>query len=85
MLTTNRFALVCRRAGIAAALAVLTSCRNPQADAYLSEQVRQMGDELNAARQQNADMQSAIDSLRGVVARQDTLLTKLAGMAGVPR
>lgn len=69
----------------AATLIGLAACRNPQADAYLSEQMRQMGDELNAARQQTAQMQSDLDSLRGVVARQDTLLTKLAGMAGVPR
>lgn len=69
----------------AATLIALAACRNPQADAYLSEQMRQMGDELNSARQQTAQMQADLDSLRGVVARQDTLLTKLAGMAGVPR
>ena len=44
-----------------------------------------MGDELNASRQQAAQMQSQLDSLKGVVARQDTLLTRLAGMAGIPR
>jgi hypothetical protein len=67
------------------ALALPASCRSPQQDAYLIEQIRQMGDELNASRQQAADLQSQLDSLRGVVARQDTLLTRLAGMAGVPR
>lgn len=67
------------------ALALAPGCRSPQADAYLIEQIRAMGDELNASRQQAADLQSQLDSLRGVVARQDTLLTRLAGMAGVPR
>ena len=67
------------------ALALLASCRSPQQDAYLIEQLRQMADELNAARQQTADIQTQLDSLRVVVARQDTLLTRLAGMAGVPR
>jgi hypothetical protein len=44
-----------------------------------------MGDELNASRQQASDLQNQLDSLRSVVARQDTLLTRIAGMAGIPR
>jgi septal ring factor EnvC (AmiA/AmiB activator) len=74
-----------RAASIAAVLALSTGCRSPQQDAYLVEQLRQMADELNASRQQTADIQTELDSLRAVVARQDTLLTRLAGMAGVPR
>ena len=74
-----------RRAGCIAATLMLAGCRSPQSDAYLIEQIRQMGDELNASRQQAADLQSQLDSLRGVVARQDTLLTRIAGMAGIPR
>jgi hypothetical protein len=74
-----------RRGASAGALLLLASCRSPQSDAYLAEQIRQLGDELNASRQQDAQMQSDLDSLRIVVARQDTLLTRLAGMAGVPR
>jgi len=67
----------------AGVLGMLVSCRNPQADAYIAEQIRGISDELNAARQQDAQMQADIDSLRIVVARQDSLLTRLAGMAGV--
>jgi hypothetical protein len=74
-----------RAGSIAAALTLSAGCRSPQQDAYLIEQIRQMGDELNASRQQAADLQAQLDSLRVVVARQDTLLTRLAGMAGVPR
>lgn len=69
----------------AAALASVAGCRSPQSDAYLLEQLKQMADELNASRQQTADLQTQLDSLRVMVAKQDTLLTKLAGMAGVPR
>jgi prefoldin subunit 5 len=70
---------------LVAALAPVAGCRSPQSDAYLLEQLKQMGDELNASRQQAADLQAQMDSLRTVVAKQDTLLTRLAGMAGVPR
>ena len=66
-------------------IASTSGCRSPQADAYMAEQLRQMADELNAARQQQAQIQSELDSLHTIVARQDTLLTRLAGMAGVPR
>ena len=69
----------------AATLLVAVGCRNPQSDAYLVEQLREMGDELNESRQQSADLQQQIDSLRIVVAKQDSLLTRLAQMAGVPR
>lgn len=62
----------------------LASCRNPAADASMTEQMRQVGDELNAARQEAAAMHEQIDSLRLTVARQDTLLRQLAGMANVP-
>jgi hypothetical protein len=82
ILTRWRAAL---RAGCIVAPIALAGCRSPQSDAYLIEQIRQMGDELNASRQQAADLQSQLDSLRGVVARQDTLLTRIAGMAGIPR
>lgn len=50
----------------------------------MAEQMRQVGDELNAARQEAAAMHEQIDSLRLTVARQDTLLRQLAGMANVP-
>ena len=74
-----------RRICTIAAIALSSGCRSPQQDAYLVEQLRQMADELNASRQQAADLQAQMDSLRTVVAKQDTLLTRLAGMAGVPR
>ena len=82
---TSRLGGFLRHGSIAVALALSAGCRSPQQDAYLVEQIRQMADELNASRQQTSDLQIQLDSLRGVVARQDTLLTRLAGMAGVPR
>ncbi|MDQ2664532.1 MAG: hypothetical protein M3Z05_00810 [Gemmatimonadota bacterium] len=66
------------------ALVGAMSCRNPAADATLAEQMHQVADELNGARQEAATMHDQIDSLRAVVAKQDTLLRQLAGMANVP-
>jgi len=39
---------------------------------------------MSAMRQDYAVLQNQVDSLRMVVARQDTLLTKLATLANVP-
>ena len=50
----------------------------------MAEQMRLVGDELNATRQEAGAMHDQIDSLRMVVARQDTLLRQLAGMANIP-
>ena len=68
---------------VATALFAVASCRNPAADASMAEQMRQLGDELNGARQEAATMHEQIDSLRITAARQDTLLRRLAGMANV--
>lgn len=69
---------------LVALLITITACRNPQADAQVAEQLRQLSDELNGARQDQAAVHDQVDSLRIIVARQDTLLRQLAGMAGVP-
>jgi len=73
-----------RWSAVVLVLVGLASCRNPAADASVTEQMRQVGDELNAVRQEAAAMHEQIDSLRLTVARQDTLLRQLAGMANVP-
>ncbi|HEX5076945.1 MAG TPA: hypothetical protein VFW03_27295 [Gemmatimonadaceae bacterium] len=49
----------------------------------MSEQIIQLGDGLNDLRQDNAALQQQVDSLRLVVARQDTIIRQLANLAGV--
>jgi len=44
----------------------------------------QVGTEISAMRQDYALLQNQVDSLRGVVARQDTLISRLAAAANVP-
>ncbi|MFN2566494.1 MAG: hypothetical protein ABR499_15970 [Gemmatimonadaceae bacterium] len=79
----------CRaRLPLAAAMlgaAALTGClRNPSADATTAQAITEIADQLGAMQQDNAAMQDQIDSLRVVVARQDTVVRRLANMAGVP-
>lgn len=73
------------RALSALALAVvLTACPANKADIAMSEQIIQLGDGLNDLRQENAVLQQQIDSLRLVVAKQDTMIRQMANLAGMP-
>ena len=72
---------------VGALLVVGSSCeiRNPGTQAELLQTVNEIGDAVNALRQDTGAMQDQIDSLRVVVARQDSLITRLSTAAGVPR
>ena len=60
------------------------ACPASRADVAMSEQIIQLGDGLNDLRQDNAALQQQVDSLRLVVAKQDTVIRQLANLAGVP-
>ena len=63
---------------------VLSACPASRADIAISEQIIQLGDGLNDLRQDNAVLQQQVDSLRLVIARQDTVVRQLANLAGMP-
>jgi hypothetical protein len=60
-----------------------TSCATPKFQAEVATQLNQVGDEMQAQRQDMALLQEQIDSLKTVAAKQDTLLRRLANLAGV--
>jgi hypothetical protein len=60
------------------------SCRDPRAEANIAEAMVQVGTEMSALRQDYALLQNQVDSLRSVVARQDTLINRLASLANMP-
>jgi hypothetical protein len=62
----------------------LSACPASRADVAISEQIIQLGDGLNDLRQDNAVLQQQVDSLRLVIARQDTVVRQLANLAGMP-
>jgi len=59
-------------------------CPASRADVAMSEQIIQLGDGLNDLRQDTAALQQQVDSLRAIVAKQDTVIRQLANLAGVP-
>ena len=71
---------------VAAAMLLVgaVACVDSAAQQNTAQAIIDMGDELSAVRQDAAVLQEQVDSLRGALARQDSLLRQLAGMAGVP-
>lgn len=79
-MTAGRFR---RRQGLAIALLSLTALVTsgcgvtPSADPGAAEAIVELGDAVNSLRQDNAMLQSQIDSLRIQLARQDTIIARL--------
>ena len=65
------------------ALLLVGSCRDPRAEANVAQAMVDLGTQVSAMQQDYAALQAQVDSLRGVVARQDTIINRLAGMAGL--
>jgi hypothetical protein len=63
---------------------LLTGCRDPRAEANIAQAMIDVGTQMSAMQQDYAILQSELDSLRGVVARQDTIIGRLASLAGLP-
>ena len=56
---------------------------SPQAEAKRQEQMLQVGDAVNELRNINDEMRITLDSLRIVVAKQDSTIARLANVTGV--
>jgi hypothetical protein len=73
-----------RKALVVAVAVILVGCRDPRAEANIAQAMTDVGTQITSMQQDYAILQSQVDSLRGVVARQDTILSRLASMAGLP-
>jgi len=68
---------------LAASALLLTACRNTRIDANIAEQMTQVGVAISGLQQDQSMLQEQVDSLRQVVARQDTIITRLAMQANL--
>jgi len=64
---------------------VLASCVNPRAEANVAQALSDAANEIGGLKSDMAQLQTDLDSLRQVVAKQDTLLSRLAEINHVPR
>jgi septal ring factor EnvC (AmiA/AmiB activator) len=73
------------RASAAALLLAATSCANPRAEAAIIQELNDAASEISAVKGDVAQLQSDVDSLRQVVAKQDTVISRLVEVTHVPR
>ena len=55
-----------------------------RAEANVAEAMIQIGNQISGMQQDYSALQFTVDSLRQVVARQDTLINRLASLTGMP-
>lgn len=72
------------KAPVVAVALMLAGCRDPRAEANIAQAMTDVGTEISAMQQDYAILQGQVDSLRGAMARQDTIIGRLASMAGLP-
>ena len=73
-----------RRFIVLTAAAAGLSCRDPRAEANIAQAMTEVGTTLSLMQQDHSELQDRVDSLRLIVAKQDTLIRQLATLAGVP-
>lgn len=73
-----------RLLGAAALILATASCATPKFQAALATEIRAAADEIQAQRQEMMLMQEQIDSLKLAMAKQDTVIRRLANLQGMP-
>lgn len=77
-------AVTVRRILAVACLLLPAACfRNPEADMRTAQNFIEMGDAMNDLRENASVLANTVDSLRAVVAKQDTTIARLANATGV--
>lgn len=70
---------------VALALPAAAACyQDPQEQLDQMQQMTDMVDAVNEIGMRTTELQFTVDSLVGVIARQDTTISRLANLAGVP-
>jgi peptidoglycan hydrolase CwlO-like protein len=63
----------------------LSGCANPRAEANVAQALNDAANEISGLKNDLAVIQTQLDSLRGIVAKQDTVIGKLAEVNHIPR
>jgi len=66
-------------------LVVLSGCVNPRAEANVAQALNDAANEMAGLKNDLATLQTQLDSLREIVAKQDTVIGRLAEVNHVPR
>jgi len=70
---------------VVCALAAAGSCATPREQAAIAQALNDAANEIGGLKSDVAQLQSDLDSLRQVVAKQDTLISHIAEVNHIPR
>lgn len=62
----------------------LTGCMSPRAQANIAQALTDASTQISAVQQDVSALQDQLDSLRQIVARQDTIIRRLATLNNMP-
>jgi hypothetical protein len=60
-------------------------CGNPRAEANIAQALTDAANEIGGLKNDLAQLQTDLDSLRSVVAKQDTVINRIAAANNIPR
>lgn len=63
----------------------LASCTNPRAEANMAQALNDAASEIGGLKSDIAQIQTDLDSLRSVVAKQDSVINRIAAANNIPR
>jgi septal ring factor EnvC (AmiA/AmiB activator) len=63
----------------------MASCMNPRAEANMAQALNDAANEIGGLKSDIAQIQTDLDSLRSVVAKQDTIINRIAAANNIPR
>ena len=70
---------------VACSVVAISNCANPRAEANVAQALNDAANEMAGLKNDLAVLQTQLDSLRGVVAKQDTVIGRLAEVNHIPR
>lgn len=70
---------------IGCATLLTTGCVNPRAEANMAQALNDAANEIGGLKSDIAQLQTDLDSLRQAVAKQDTIISRIAEVNHIPR
>ncbi len=61
------------------------ACANPRAEANVAQALSDAANEIGGLKNDIANLQTEMDSLKGAVAKQDTLISRIMAVNNIPR
>jgi len=66
------------------AMMLLASCANPRTEANVAQALNDAASEISGLKNDISDLQSQMDSLRTIVAKQDSTISRIAEVNHIP-